>query len=97
MTWTHYPVSVEPGSKAMSFGVIVPDLPGCFSAGDTLGEALVCATEAVGGWIDAALEAGKDIPKPSNLSSLSDDPDFADWIHTIVRNRATAAPDGAES
>ena len=42
-----YLIVVEPGDAMHSFGVQVPDLPGCFSAGDTLAEALANAQEAV--------------------------------------------------
>lgn len=35
-----YPVVIELGTDTTAFGVIVPDLPGCFSAGDTLDEAM---------------------------------------------------------
>ncbi|WP_171292023.1 type II toxin-antitoxin system HicB family antitoxin, partial [Acinetobacter baumannii] len=31
-----FPIAIEQGSEDQSFGVIVPDIPGCFSAGDTL-------------------------------------------------------------
>ena len=30
-----YPVAIETGDAKHAFGVVVPDLPGCFSAGDT--------------------------------------------------------------
>ena len=50
-----YPIAIEPGDEAQAFGVVVPDLPGCFSAGDTLDEALSNAEEAVVAWIDAML------------------------------------------
>lgn len=30
-----YPIVIEAGDDATAFGVVVPDLPGCFSAGDT--------------------------------------------------------------
>jgi len=33
-----YPVAIEPGTAGTAFGVAVPGLPGCFSAGDALGE-----------------------------------------------------------
>lgn len=29
-------IAIEPGDEDHSFGVVVPDLSGCFSAGDTL-------------------------------------------------------------
>ena len=38
-----YPIVIEPGGETTAFGVIVPDLPGCFSAGDTLDEAILGA------------------------------------------------------
>lgn len=79
-----YPVAIEPGTETTAFGVIVPDLPGCFSAGDTLDEALAGAEEAAAGWIDAALDAGQAIPAPSSLSSLRDNPDYAGWIYAVI-------------
>lgn len=33
-----YPIGIEMGDDKHAFGVIVPDVPGCFSAGDTLEE-----------------------------------------------------------
>ena len=35
-----YPIAIEPGDDKHAYGVVVPDLPGCFSAGDTLDEAM---------------------------------------------------------
>ena len=58
-----YPVMIEPGAGMTAFGVVIPDLPGCFSAGDTLDEAMAGAEEAAAGWIDAALDAGQAIPE----------------------------------
>ena len=42
-----YPIAIEPGDEKHAYGVIVPDLPGCFSAGDTLDEAIANAEEAI--------------------------------------------------
>lgn len=44
-----YPIAIEPGDETHAFGVIVPDIPGCFSAGDTLEEAYANAKEAIKG------------------------------------------------
>jgi predicted RNase H-like HicB family nuclease len=44
-----YPVAIEPGNDTTAWDVVVPDLPGCFSAGDTLEEAMTQAEEAVTG------------------------------------------------
>jgi len=42
-----YPIAIESGDSKHAYGVVVPDLPGCFSAGDTLDEALTNAREAI--------------------------------------------------
>ena len=51
-----YVVAVEKGDKKHAYGVVVPDLPGCFSAGDTLDEALVNAKEAILLHLDGLLD-----------------------------------------
>ena len=79
-----YPIAIEPGTDHTSFGVVVPDLPGCFSAGDTLDEALDNAERAATLWIDAALDAGQTIPKPSPLEVIRDDKGFAGWVVGLV-------------
>src|SRR5271163_1496070 len=79
-----YPIAIELGAAEQAYGVVVPDLPGCFSAGDTLDEAIANAEEAVAGWIDAALDEGDPIPAPSSLEALRDDPRFAGWSFGVV-------------
>lgn len=79
-----YPIAIEPGTHAQAFGVIVPDLPGCFSAGDTLDEAMAGAEEAAAAWIDATLDAGEAIPAPSSLEALRRNPDYAGWAFGVV-------------
>ncbi|MCY7280705.1 MAG: type II toxin-antitoxin system HicB family antitoxin [Sphingomonas bacterium] len=79
-----YPIAIEPATENTAFGVIVPDLPGCFSAGDTLDEALAGAEEAAAAWIDAALDAGRAIPPPSSLDQLRANSDFAGWTVGVI-------------
>lgn len=79
-----YPVLIEEGSETAAFGVVVPDLPGCFSAGDTLDEAMEAAAEAAAAWIDAALDAGVAIPAPSPLAELRGLPDYQGWSVGVV-------------
>ena len=78
------PIAIEPGTDVTAFGVIVPDLPGCFSAGDTLDEAMAGAEEAAAAWIDAALDAGSAIPAPSSLEALRQQPDYAGWTLGVI-------------
>ncbi|MGS7838843.1 type II toxin-antitoxin system HicB family antitoxin [Stenotrophomonas maltophilia] len=56
---------IEAGDERTAWGVVVPDLPGCFSAADTLDDALSAAEEAALAWIDVALDEGRSIPAPS--------------------------------
>jgi predicted RNase H-like HicB family nuclease len=79
-----YPILIEPGSENSAFGVVLPDLPGCFSAGDTLDEAVDAVKEAAALWIDSALDSGEVVPPPSDLDSMRRRPEFAGWIVGIV-------------
>jgi len=42
-------IAMEPGTESTAWGVVVPDLPGCFSAGDTMDEAMENARSAMHG------------------------------------------------
>jgi predicted RNase H-like HicB family nuclease len=79
-----YPIAIEPGTDRTAFGVIVPDLPGCFSAGDTLDEAVAGAEEAAAAWVDAALDAGHAIPAPTSLEAVRRQPDYAGWTFGVI-------------
>jgi predicted RNase H-like HicB family nuclease len=46
------------------WGVTVPDLPGCISAGETLEEADHCVREAIELHIEGMLEDGVPVPEP---------------------------------
>ena len=50
-------------------GVVVPDLPNCFSAGDTLQKAIFQAEDAITGWIEAAIDDGQDIRAQSPIKT----------------------------
>jgi predicted RNase H-like HicB family nuclease len=79
-----YPIAIEPGTEATAFGVVIPDLPGAFSAGDTLDEAMAGAEESAAAWIDATLDAGGAIPPPSSVESIRDNPDYKDWMFGVI-------------
>lgn len=91
-----YPIAIEPGGETTAFGVVIPDLPGCFSAGDTLDEAFAGAEEAAAAWIDAALDAGEAIPAPSSLEALRGNPDYAGWGFGIITLDSALADDTIE-
>ena len=81
-----YPSAIEPGNDTTAWGVVVPDLPGCFSAGDTLEEAMIAAEEAITGWIEATLDAGQAIPAPTHIEILrAAHPELAGWLWALVK------------
>ena len=77
-------VAIEPATKKSAFGVVVPDLPGCFSAGETLDEAIQNAQEAIGLHCETLIEDGLDIPPATSIAKHQKDPDFAGWIWAVV-------------
>ncbi|WP_369926910.1 type II toxin-antitoxin system HicB family antitoxin [Xanthomonas sp. NCPPB 2632] len=79
-----YPIAIEPGSGTTAYGVIVPDLPGCFSAGDTLDEAVANAEEAILLFLEDAIEGGKMPPKASSLEALRSLVDFQGWTWALA-------------
>lgn len=79
-----YPIAIEIGNETSAYGVVVPDLPGCFSAGDTIDEAVTAAEEAANAWIDATLDAGGTIPAPSSIETLRARLDYAGWAFGVI-------------
>ena len=77
-------IAIEPATETTAFGVVVPDLPGCFSAGDTLDKAVDNAREAVELWCQTVIEDGGDVPMAKTLAEHQSDPDFAGWIWAVV-------------
>lgn len=62
-----------------SYGVTVPDVPGCFSYGDTVDQALTNAKEAIIGHIETLLEIGEPVNiKVSAIESLKTLPEFTE-------------------
>ena len=64
-----YPVFLEKDT-ASDYGVSVPDLPGCFSAGGTIEEALENAQEAILTHVEGLLMDNEVIPNPSSIEVL---------------------------
>lgn len=77
-------IAIEPGTKKTAFGVAVPDLPGCFSAGDTVEEAFDNAREAIGAHLRVLAAAGKDLPEPRPMSEWQAHEQYRGWIWGIV-------------
>jgi predicted RNase H-like HicB family nuclease len=81
-----YPIAIEPGNGKNAWGVVVPDLPGCFSAADEgIDEAIENAKEAIAAWVETAIDDGMEIPSPSPITALQRKPEFKKgWIWAIA-------------
>ena len=90
------PIAIEPGDERHASGVAVPDLPGCFSAGDTLDEAFVNAREAIELWLETALDDGGAVPDPQPLAIHLANPDYAGWVWAVVEVDPAALSNKAE-
>ena len=80
-----YPIAIEMGGPKKSWGVVVPDLPGCFSAADSgIDEAIENAKEAIELWIEVALDQGMEIPRPSMITDLQKKKEYRGCIWAVA-------------
>ncbi|MBC7785437.1 MAG: type II toxin-antitoxin system HicB family antitoxin [Burkholderiales bacterium] len=89
----YYPIAIHKDSGS-DYGVTVPDLPGCFSAGSTVDEAMLMAREAIELYLDTLVEDGREVPVASDIELIRSRPEFADAIWAYVSadyKRKTAA------
>ena len=70
----HIVIHKDPGS---SYGVTVPDLPGCFSGGETFAEAMSNACEAIECHVEGMLMDGESLPEQKPLAVHKANEDFA--------------------
>jgi predicted RNase H-like HicB family nuclease len=74
----HYIAIVEDPGPDKAVGLWFPDLPGCYSAGDTLDEALLNAGEAILLYAQSLAAEGRALPPPRPASNLRNDPALID-------------------
>lgn len=79
----NYPVVLHK-DKDSDYGVTVPDLPGCFSAGATVDEALAMAREAIELHIEGLADDGEPIPEPGEIERYKSKRDFAGGTWALV-------------
>lgn len=60
-----YTIIVRPSSEG-GYVAKIAELPGCLTQGDTLDDAIKMIEDAKAGWIDIALQDGREIPEPSD-------------------------------
>lgn len=81
-----YIVAIEPGdSENPDFGVVIPDLPGCYAQGETLDAAIKDAKESAEGWLEVMLERGENVPKASTADDLiAAHPEWKHWLWAVI-------------
>ena len=78
-----FPLAIHK-EKNSCYGVTVPDLKGCFSAGDTLDEAVANASEAIKGHLELLIEDGFAIQKPKPIETHKRRPELKAAIWMLV-------------
>jgi predicted RNase H-like HicB family nuclease len=74
-----YPVVIHKDPDS-DYGVTVPDLPGCFSAGSTMDEALDQAVAAIELHLEGMLLDNESIPLPKPVEEHQQNLDFAGGV-----------------
>jgi predicted RNase H-like HicB family nuclease len=95
----YYVAIVEDAGPDKAVGVWFPDLPGCFSAGDDVDEALRNAQEALALYAEAEASEGRALRAPRTVSTLKSDPQSAADLrqHALALIASpTSAPHAAE-
>ena len=71
-----YPVVIHKDPDS-DYGPTVPDLPGCFSAGESIDDALSQAVEAIECHLEGLLIDNEAIPLPTSIEAYAGNPDYA--------------------
>ena len=66
------------------YGVTVPDLPGCFSGGDTLELALQNVEEAIDMHVERLIDDGQPIPLSLSLKQHQKNTNYKNGVWTVV-------------
>ncbi|ASV97771.1 type II toxin-antitoxin system HicB family antitoxin [Paraburkholderia aromaticivorans] len=82
-----FPIAIESGDADHAFGVVVPDIPGCYAAGDTLEEAYANAKEAIEAHLDVLLDEGLPIPTRLTLPEHQRNPEYTGFAWGFVATR----------
>lgn len=79
-----------------AYGVSFPDMPGCFSAGETIDEAVRNAVEALSGHVRMLEADGDPVPSARDFDQIMADPDLSEdragamtTVIPLVRDRGS--------
>ena len=91
----NFPIVIHK-DKFSDYGVTVPDLPGCFSAGSTIEEALEMAREAIELHLEGLMEEGGAIPEPGPIERHRRDPRYRGGVWALVSISPSDIPERAK-
>lgn len=77
-----YPAVLRPCVEKTGYTVIVPDLPGCVTEGETLADAILMAEDAASGWVLDELEDGNLAPTASSADEIKTAP--GEFVNLLV-------------
>lgn len=72
------------------YGVIIPDVPGCFSAGTTVAEAFENVKEALSLHYEGLVADGDPLPQVREIDVHIDNPDYAGGVWGVVEFDVTS-------
>lgn len=78
-----YPIVIDKDPDS-DYGVTVPDLPGCFTVGDTVADVLTQAVEAIECHLEGMLLDGDPIPEPKDIAFHENNPEYADGLWKTI-------------
>lgn len=67
-----------------AYGVTVPDIPGCFSAGATVAQALDGVKEALALHFEGLVADGEHLPQVLDIDAHIDNPDYQGGVWAVV-------------
>jgi predicted RNase H-like HicB family nuclease len=78
-----FPIVIHKDSDS-DFGVTVPDVQGCFSAGATLEEAIAMAREAIECHLEGLLMDGEALLLPTSIENHQRNPAYSQGVWALV-------------
>ncbi|GLH17381.1 HicB family protein [Pseudomonas atacamensis] len=82
-TFMKFPVVLHKDADS-DYGVVIPDVPGCYSAGATVAEAFENTQEALALHYEGLVADGAPLPQVRDIDAHLDNPDYAGGIWGVV-------------
>ena len=79
----NYPVIIHKDTES-DYGVTVPDLPGCFTAGESMDEALMMAKEAIETHLEGLTLDKEPIPPATTIEDLQRSGEYSDGTWALI-------------